>query len=139
MRRQTNAPFLRRQAEVVAHRAAEPRIGTGLGRPGTFVQSAKNDQIGGDQARFQRPQNRNARVTAIARAHRTRRHERRQQPGVGPGIDIAQRRRAFTQFRGKQHQGLARLAPPQAFDTRLLIRRRHGLGQGEMGIDQRCK
>ena len=45
VRGKTNAPLRRIEAQLGAHRAAEPWIAARFGRPGAFVESAKHDAI----------------------------------------------------------------------------------------------
>ena len=54
VRRQADAPLGQIEAEIAAHRAAEPWIAARLGRPGAFIESAQHDAVDVLQSRFQR-------------------------------------------------------------------------------------
>ena len=54
MRRERDAPLRQIEAELVAHRAAEPGIGPRLRRPDAFDQAAEHDAIDVLQPRFER-------------------------------------------------------------------------------------
>ena len=54
---------------ALAHRPREPWIGRGRPRPCAFVQAAEDDEIETLQPRFQRPEDRKARMPAISGTH----------------------------------------------------------------------
>ena len=53
MRGQADAPFRQVEAELIAHRPAEPWISGRCGRPDAFYQAAKNDAVAMRQPGFQ--------------------------------------------------------------------------------------
>ena len=69
VRTQADAPFRQVEAQVLAHRAAQPRVRLRLWRPGSFHQAAEHDAIDELQARFQESEDVNANVGARALAH----------------------------------------------------------------------
>ncbi len=60
--RQADAPFRQIEAELPAHRPAEPRISARFRRPYAFRQAAEHHAIHVLQARFQRAENLHARL-----------------------------------------------------------------------------
>ena len=53
VRRKADAAFRQIEAEIAAHRPAEPRVVARIRRPGAFDQTSEHDEIGMVQARFQ--------------------------------------------------------------------------------------
>ena len=78
----TDPPFGRRQAELAAHGARQPWIGSRAGRPDALVESAENEQLGRLQPRFERPPDMDAGVGADRPLDRDVRHQRREQVGI---------------------------------------------------------
>ena len=62
VRGKADAALGRIEAEIAAHRAAEPGIVARLGRPGALVEAAQHHAVDGLQARFQRPKDTHAHV-----------------------------------------------------------------------------
>src|SRR3546814_10370360 len=69
------AAFRRRQAELFAHRPAEPGIFLGLWRPGALVEAAEDDAVGLLQAGFEQAPDEQARMAAVTGAHHARSEE----------------------------------------------------------------
>ena len=93
------------QAQRRAHGTREPGIGARAARPGAFVQSAQHRQIETLQARFQRTQDRKARMAAEGGAHRHLHGEAAEQRRVGAGLDCRQ-------VRGSPDSARRRVRPP---------------------------
>ena len=69
VRGKADAALGRIEAEVGAHRAAQPGIAARLRRPGAFVEAAQHDTLEGLQARFQRAEDAHAHVGRLRAAH----------------------------------------------------------------------
>ncbi len=69
VRGQADAALGRIEAEIAAHRPAEPGIAARLRRPGAFVEAAEHDAVDRLQARFQRAEDAHAHVARFRAAH----------------------------------------------------------------------
>ncbi len=69
VRGKADAALGRIEAEVAAHRPAQPGIAARLGRPGALVEAAEHDAIDALQARFQRAEDAHAHVRRFRPPH----------------------------------------------------------------------
>src|SRR4029077_15337413 len=69
MRAKSDTPLWQIEAELLAHRPAQPSIGARIGRPHPFDKSADDDAIDADKPRFERTVYADAAAGRAAPAH----------------------------------------------------------------------
>ncbi len=131
-------PALRwRQAEIAPHRPRQPGIACRIARPGAFVESTEDDQIGLLQSCLDQPPDRKPRVSAIVRAQHRSREQRFEQGGI---VGTAQRWKIvnrFDELANEARDGLAGVLTPQASSAAIDVFGGERLGGGDMHRYQR--
>ncbi len=87
VRGEADAALGRIEAEIAAHRAAQPRVVARLRRPGTLVQPAQHDAVDRLQARLQRAVDMRAQLAAFRTTHHAVANGGLEQLGVVPARD----------------------------------------------------
>ena len=87
VRREPDAPLGQIEAEVVAHRPREPRIGARVGWPDAFDQSAEHHAVDGHEARFERAEDAHALARGAGAAADLRRDSRLEQLWIVADVD----------------------------------------------------
>ncbi len=122
--------FRQRQPEFFPHRAAHPRITSGIRWPASLIQATKNNQIGAAKPSFNRAPDLQTRMQPVLRAHHPPAHQVIEKLRPGRRIELINHIGSPQQLRDEPGRGLAEVALPE---SRLLfpIGTRQGFRKGD--------
>ena len=121
--------------ELPPHLPRHPRVVLGRRRPAALVQTAKNDQIGLLQPRFEETPDRQPGMPAEHRPHDRIGGQRLEQSRKMPAGQRRKVARGIDQLMAEARRRLARRLPPEALAPGF----RCGRGEPLCGLDMRCR